>query len=288
MGNSMRNIAILGLLAVVVISGSAFTVKEAEKAIVLQLGEIVGSDYKPGLHFKIPLISTVRRYDARIRTADSAPSKFLTSEKKNVIVDFFVKWRINDLGKFYTSTGGGDARRANQLLNDIVRKGLRDEFSLRTNREVISGERAEIMEIMTRNANEEVSTLGIEIVDVRVKRIEYASDVSESVYERMRAERNRVAKDFRARGEEAKERIQADADRQSTILLAEAERDAAKIRGEGDARSAEIYAEAYGEDPEFYRFYRSLEAYRNSLGGESDVMVISPDSEFFRYFKNDK
>lgn len=288
MFNSMRNIAVIAVLGFIVLSGSAFTVKEAEKAIVLQLGEIVGSDYEPGLHFKLPFISTVRRFDARIRTADSSPAKFLTSEKKNVIVDFFVKWRINDLGQFYTATGGGDARRANQLLNDIVRKGLRDEFSLRTNREVISGERAEIMEIMTRNANDEVATLGIEIVDVRVKRIEYASDVSESVYLRMRAERNRVAKDFRARGEEAKERIQADADRQSTILLAEAERDAAKIRGEGEALSAEIYAKAYGEDPEFYRFYRSLEAYRNSIGGDSDVMVISPDSEFFRYFKNDK
>lgn len=288
MESRMRNLAILVVLAVVVISGSVFTVKETERAIVLQLGEIVGSDYKPGLHFKVPLISSVRKYDARIRTADSPPERFLTSEKKNVIVDFFVKWRIDDLSEFYTATGAGDARRAAALLNDVVKKGLKDQFSERTILEVVSGDRDLIMAEMTEKAGAEATKLGIHIVDVRVKRIELPSNVTSSVYSRMRAERQRVAKDFRARGEEAKERIQADADRQSTILLAEAERDAAKLRGEGDARSAEVYANAYGKDAEFYSFYRSLEAYRNSLGGDSDVMVISPDSEFFRYFKSDK
>ena len=288
MDNKMRNILVVVGLGLVLAWGSVFTVKETEKAIVLQLGEIVGADYQPGLHVKFPLISDVRRFDARIRTADSAPERFLTSEKKNVIVDYFIKWRISELGAFYTSTGGGDARRANQLLNDIVKKGLKDEFSLRTIVEVVSDDRAQLMENMNSIAGAQAQEIGVEIVDVRVKRIELPSNVSSSVYDRMRAERQRVAKDFRARGEEAKERIQADADRQSTILLAEAERDAAKIRGEGDAKSAEIYAKAYGKDAEFYRFYRSLEAYRKSLGGDNDVMVISPDSEFFRYFKSDK
>lgn len=285
MSNTLRNLMVVVFLAVVIAGGSMFTVKETEKAIVLQLGEIVAADYKPGLHFKMPLISSVRKFDSRIRTADSSPERFLTSEKKNVIVDFFVKWRVGELGDFYTATGGGDDRRANQLLNDIVKKGLKDEFSLRTIREAVSGDRAELMSSMEAITKLQAAELGIEIVDVRVKRIELPSNVSSSVYSRMRAERQRVAKDFRARGEEEKEKIQADADRQSTILLAEAERDAAKLRGEGDARSAEIYADAYGKDAEFYRFYRSLQAYRNSLGGSSDVMVISPDSEFFRYFK---
>lgn len=288
MDNKMRNILIVAGLAVVLAWGSMFTVKETEKAIVLQLGEIVGADYQPGLHFKTPIISEVRRFDSRIRTADSAPERFLTSEKKNVIVDYFIKWRISELGSFYTSTGGGDARRANQLLNDIVKKGLKDEFSLRTIVEAVSGDRADLMDNMVRITSIQAQELGVEIVDVRVKRIELPSNVSSSVYERMRAERQRVANDFRARGEEAKERIQADADRQSTILLAEAERDASKIRGEGEAKSAEIYAKAYGRDAEFYRFHRSLQAYRKSIGGDHDVMVISPDSEFFRYFKSDK
>lgn len=288
MDNKMRNILIVAGLAVILAWGSMFTVKETEKAIVLQLGEIVAADYKPGLHFKVPLISDVRRFDARIRTADSAPERFLTSEKKNVIVDYFIKWRISELGSFYTSTGGGDARRANQLLNDIVKKGLKDEFSLRTIVQVVSDDRTALMDDMSRITGAQAQELGVEIVDVRVKRIELPSNVSSSVYDRMRAERQRVAKDFRARGEEAKERIQADADRQSTILLAEAERDASKIRGDGEAKSAEIYAKAYGKDPEFYRFHRSLQAYRKSIGGDNDVMVISPDSEFFRYFKSDK
>lgn len=288
MDNKMRNILIVAGLALVLAWGSMFTVKETEKAIVLQLGEIVGADYKPGLHFKMPLISDVRRFDSRIRTADSSPERFLTSEKKNVIVDYFIKWRISELGSFYTSTGGGDPRRANQLLNDFVKKGLKDEFGLRTIVEAVSGDRAELMDNMVRITGAQAQELGVEIVDVRVKRIELPSNVSSSVYERMRAERQRVANDFRARGEEAKERIQADADRQSTILLAEAERDASKIRGEGEAKSAEIYAKAYGKDPEFYRFHRSLQAYRKSIGGDNDVMVISPDSEFFRYFKSDK
>lgn len=288
MPNSLRNLAILVVLAIVLASGSLFTVKETEKAIVLQLGEIVGSDYQPGLHFKMPVISSVRKFDSRIRTADSSPERFLTSEKKNVIVDFFVKWRVGELDSFYTATGGGDDRRADQLLNDIVKKGLKDEFSLRTIREAVSGDRDELMANMSSITKIQAAELGIEIVDVRVKRIELPSNVSSSVYSRMRAERQRVAKDFRARGEEEKEKIQADADRQSTILLAEAERDAAKLRGEGEAKSAEIYAKAYGSDAEFYRFYRSLEAYRNSLGGSNDIMVISPNSEFFRYFKSDK
>lgn len=281
----LRLFAVLAAVAAFLIGASVFTVAETEKAILLQLGKIVDADFQPGLHFKKPFINEVRKFDARIRMLDSDPEPFLTSEKKNVNVDFYVNWRIADLSTYYTATSGGDENAARMRLNEIIKDGLKAEFSQRTIKEVVSGERGEVMDILARTSSQRAVQFGIEIVDVRVKRIDLPLRVSDSVYQRMRAERNRVAKDFRARGAEAKERIQADADRQSTVLLAEAERDAEILRGEGDAKAAEIYAEAFGKDPEFFAFHRSLQAYRNSMTNNNDMLVITPDSEFFRYLK---
>jgi membrane protease subunit HflC len=227
----------------------------------------------------------VRKFDRRILTLDAEPEEYLTSEKKNVIVDSYVKWRIDDITRYFTSTGG-DTVNANSRLAQIIKNGLRDEFGKRTIQEVISGERAQIMDLLTVQANKQVKELGIEVVDVRIIRIEYAAAVSSSVYQRMEAERQRVAKDLRSRGAEAAERIRADADRQRTVILAEAYRDAERIRGEGDAVAADIYAKSFSRNPEFYSFYRSLTAYRNSLADRSDIIVLKPDSEFFKYFSS--
>ncbi len=286
--SASRN-TIIGILAVLVIlmAFALFTVDETETAIRFRLGEIVQADYEPGLHFKVPFINNVRKFDARVQTLDTEPERFLTAEKKNVIVDSFVKWRIKDVARFYTAVAG-DYTQANLRLDQIIKDGLRSEFSKRTIQEVVSGDRRQIMTILATTAAQEASRLGIEAVDVRIKRIDLPPDVSNSVYRRMRAERERVARDFRSRGAEAAERIQADADRQSSVTLAEAYRDAESIRGEGDARSADIYAQAFGKDREFYSFYRSLNAYRNSFGSREDVIVLQPDSEFFQYFKNMK
>ena len=274
------------LLAAVLLIGSfsVFTVDERERAVLFQLGEIVKTDYKPGLYFKIPFINNIRKYDARIQTLDSEPERYLTSEKKNVIVDSFVKWKIVDVARYYTATGG-DVVRANTRLSQFIKDGLRGEFGKRTIQEVISGERNEIMKLMTIDANKQAETFGIEIVDVRIKRIDLAKEISDSVYRRMEAERLRVAKDLRGRGEEAAERIRADADRQVTIISAEAFRDAEQTRGEGDAVAAKIYAEAYGKDTDFYGLYRSLNAYKTTFTNEGDMLVIEPNTEFFKYFK---
>jgi membrane protease subunit HflC len=233
----------------------------------------------------VPFINNVRTYDRRVQTLDTDPERFLTAEKKNVIVDSFVKWRIADVARFYTAVAG-DATRANLRLDQIIKDGLRSEFSKRTIKEVVSGDRAQIMEIISTSAALEAKELGIESLDVRIKRIDLPPDVSNSVFRRMRAERERVARDFRSRGAEAAERIQADADRQRTVILAEAYRDAERARGEGDAQAAEIYAKAYSNDPDFYSFYRSLNAYRTGLGNPNDILVLEPDSDFFKFFKS--
>ena len=284
----MRALRSLGLLiAGLLLIGlflATYIVDENEVALKFELGRIVEDGIGPGLHFKVPIVNAVRKFDNRIRTLDEAPARFLTAEKKNVIVDAFVKWRIADSSRFYT-TVGGDPQRANQRLSELTRSGLRTEFGKRTVQEVISGERAQIMEILTAQAAQAATDLGIQIVDVRIQRIDLPEDVSESVFRRMSAERQRVALDFRARGAEAAERIRADADRQRTVILAEAYRDAEQLRGEGDARAAEVYAQAFTQDEEFFAFYRSLGAYRNSFSSQDDLLLLSPDSSFFRYFE---
>ena len=280
-----RNV-LFGAVAAVVILGSlaVFTVDETQTAIRFRLGEIVEANYDPGLHFKVPFINNVRKYDARVQSLDTDPERFLTAEKKNVIVDSFVIWRIADVGRFYTAVAG-DPNRANLRLDQIIKDGLRSEFSKRTLQEVVSGDRRQIMEILSTIASREAKQLGIDVLDVRIKRINLPDEVSSSVFRRMRAERERVARDFRSRGAEAAERIRADADRQSTVILAEAYRDAERTRGEGDARAAEIYAKAYGRNPDFFGFYRSLNAYRGAFSSKDDILVLQPESPFFRYFR---
>ena len=281
----LKIISVVMLLLVVIVGSNAFfTVDEREKVIMFKLGEIVRTDFTPGLWLKIPFINNVKKFDGRIQTLDAEPERYLTSEKKNVIVDSFVKWRISDVARYYTATGG-DADRANLRLSQIIKDGMRGEFGKRTIKEVISGERVEIMDILTKEADKEAKAFGIDIVDVRIKRIDLAPDISESVYRRMEAERQRVAKDFRARGAEAAEKIRAEADKRRTILLAEAFRDAETTRGEGDATAVKIYADAYGKDIKFYSLYRSLNAYKDTFSSKDDILVLEPNTEFFKYFK---
>lgn len=286
----MNNSKIIGLVILVVVLvlgyASLFTVDERELAIKFRLGEIVKADYEPGLHLQTPFINNVRKFDRRILTLDARPANYLTKEKKNVNVDFFVKWRISDVSTYYTSMSGGNERVATERIYTTINDGLRGEFSNRNIQEVISGERATIMSDMTTQANEQLGRFGIKVVDVRVKRIDFTETISDSVYRRMEAERTRVAKDLRSRGAEAAEIIRANADRQRTVLLAEAYKQAQETRGEGDAKAAEIYARAYNQNKEFYSFYRSLDAYKASFGTEGDVLVIEPDSDFFDYFKD--
>ena len=285
--NTMKiSILVLVLLAGFLLLSAVFTVDERELAIKFRLGEIVRTDYAPGIHFKVPFINNIKTFDKRILTLDARPALYLTKEKKNVNVDFFVKWRIKDVATYYKSMSGGNERTAMERIYTIINDGLRDEFSKRTIQELLSGERREIMSTTTRVSNDQVQRFGIEVVDVRIKRIDYSEDISESVYNRMVAERTRVAKDYRSRGAEAAEKIRAGADRQVTILKAEAYRKSQQTRGEGDAKASEIYAKAYNKNPEFYSFYRSLDAYRNAFSNQDDVLVIEPDSEFFDYFKN--
>ena len=276
-------------LAVILIGGAiysaAFVVHQWESALKLQLGRIVDADYEPGLHWRIPFIQEVKKFDRRIQTLDARPDRFLTIEKKDVIVDSFAKWRIANVAQYFRSTGGNPAK-TGRLLSERINTSLRDEFGKRTVKEVVSGERAEIMQLLTKASDEQANELGVEIIDVRVKQIDLPPEVSESVYARMRAERERVARDLRAQGAEAAERIQADADRQQTVILADGFREAETLRGEGDGRAADIYARAYNQNREFYSFYRSLNAYRDVFNTEGNMMVIGPDSEFFRYFKN--
>ncbi|MDH5484793.1 MAG: protease modulator HflC [Gammaproteobacteria bacterium] len=274
-------------VAAVLFWSFTFHVDERELALKLKFGEIVESDYAPGLHFKIPFIHSIRKFDKRILTIDAKSESFFTGEKKDLIVDSYVKWRIKDVVEYY-KTSGGDEMRAGSLIYQTIKKGLRDEFGKRTIQEVVAGDRVEIMGIATQQAIEKAKTLGIEVVDVRIKRIDFPPSISSFVYSRMRAERERVARDIRSKGAESAERIRADADRQSNVTLAEAYRDSEIVRGEGDAIASATYAKAYGQNPEFYRFYRSMDAYKKTFAGKEDVMLIDPESEFFRYFKKSK
>ena len=274
---------ILAVIAVTVGSSAVYYVDEREKAIVFQFGEIVRSNDSPGLHFKAPLINNVKFFDARVQTMDSDPELYLTREKKNLVVDSFVKWRITNAANYYTRLGGLASNARNRLAQR-VNDALRSEFGNRSVQQVISGDRVEIMDVVRELTNEETASLGIEVLDVRLKRVDLDPDISERVYQRMEAERSRVAKDLRARGAEAAERIRADADRERAIILAEAEQKAQEVKGQGDAEATAIYADAFDRDREFYRMYRSLNAYRNTFATPDNLLVIEPDSEFFRYF----
>ena len=273
------------LVAGLVIYLATFVVSQWETALKLRLGEIVATDYEPGLHFMVPVLNTVIKFDRRIQTLDARPERFLTIEKKDVIVDSFAKWRITDVAQYFRSTGGNPAK-AGRLLSERINTSLRDEFGKRTIKEVVSGERTEIMDVLTKKVDLQANELGVEIVDIRVKRIDLPPEVSESVYERMRAERERVAKDLRAQGGEISEKIRANADRQRTVTLANAYKESEELRGAGDARAAEIYANAFQQNADFYSFYRSLTAYRTVFDKGGDMMVLEPDSEFFRYFNS--
>ena len=277
--------AILAAL-VAVLATSIFTVDQRQFAIVFQLGEVREEIDEPGLYFKWPLIQNVRYFDKRILTLDSAePERYITSEKKNVLVDSFVKWRIVDPKLYYVSVAGDEAR-AKTRLSQTVNAGLREEFGKRTVHDVVSGERDKIMEQMRQKADLDARKIGVQIVDVRVKRVDLPVEVSESVYRRMEAERKRVANELRSEGSAEAEKIRADADRQREVIVAEAYREAQKIKGDGDAKAAATYAQAFNQNPEFYAFYRSLEAYRNSFKGKSDVIVVEPNSDFFKYMKS--
>ena len=282
-----QSLIIGGLIALLFLAGSSmFIVDQREKAIVFQLGEIVSVKTDPGLYFKIPMVQSVRFFDSRILTMDAEePDRYITSEKKNVLVDLFVKWRIIDVKQYYISVRG-DEEMAKVRLSQTVNASLRDEFGNRTVHEVISGERDQIMEIMRQKADRDARKIGIEVVDVRLKRVDLPAEVSLSIYRRMEAERTRVANELRSTGAANSEKIRADADRQREGIMAEAYRDAQKIKGQGDAKAAEIYAEAFQKNPEFYSFYRSLEAYKQSFRNKGDIMILEPTSEFFKYMKS--
>jgi membrane protease subunit HflC len=276
------------VVAIVMLASSTlFTVDQRQNAIIFQLGEVKDVVTKPGLHFKWPLLQNVRHFDMRILTFDDAePLRFITSEKKPVLVDSFVKWRILDVKQFYVSVQGDEFRAATRLKQTIS-GGLQNEFNKRTVHEVVSGEREKIMEEVRLKADQELRRdLGVEIVDVRLKRVDLPQEVSESVYRRMEAERKRIANELRSTGSAEAERIRADAERQREVILAEAYRDAQKIKGEGDAKGAALYAQAFSQNPEFFAFYRSMEAYKQSFKGKSDLMVLEPNSDFFRYLKD--
>lgn len=278
-------IPIAVILLALIVFASTFTVQQWETAIKLRLGEIVRSGYEPGLHFKVPVLNNIMTFDARIQTLDARPQRFLTIEKKDVIVDSYTKWRINNAAQFFRSTGG-DSARAERLLSERINTALRDEFGKRTIQEVVTEDRIELMKALTKVSDTQAGELGVEVMDVRVKKIDLPTEVSESVYNRMRAERERVARDLRAKGAEAAERIRADADRQRTVIIADAYKEAEETRGEGDGRAAEIYANAYQQNPNFYAFYRSLDAYRRTFANKGSTLVLSPDSEFFRFFNS--
>ena len=286
MGPRLNLFLILAVVAVIVIRMSVFAVDTREYALKFQVGRIVRADYQPGLHFKIPFFENVARYPKTILNYDEdTEERFLTGEKKNVIVDYFVTWRIVDPAQYYRSVQGLEDA-AQQRLAAIVKEGIKAAISQRTLQEVVSAQRTELMEEMLVQVRERSPELGIEVVDARVKRINLSDEVSDSVYQRMRQERSAVAMQWRAEGEEEYERVRADADRQRTVILAEAYRDAERIRGAGDARAAEIYAQAYSKDRDFYAFYRSMQAYREAIGKDQDVLVLKPDSEFFKFLQS--
>ena len=284
----MKSQTLLGIIVVLflLVSSSLYIVDQRQRAIVFQLGEVVSVKTSPGLYFKIPMVQNVRFFDSRILTMDAEePDRFITSEKKNVLVDLFVKWRIIDVKQYYISVRG-DETLARVRLAQTVNSSLRDEFGNRTVHEVVSGQRDKIMEIMRQKADSDARKIGVEVVDVRLKRVDLPKEVSESVYRRMEAERKRVANELRSTGFAESEKIRSNADRQREVILAKAYRDAQKTKGEGDAKATKIYAEAFQKNPEFYSFYRSLEAYKQSFQNKSDMMVLEPNSEFFKYLKN--
>ncbi|RUO50284.1 protease modulator HflC [Pseudidiomarina aquimaris] len=290
----MKNlIAVLVIIAVILGFSSLFVVNEGERAIVIQFGKVqrdadtgMPTVYEPGLHFKLPLIEQVKRLDARFKTLDGDPDRFVTSEKKDLIVDTYVKWRISDFATYYLSTNGGNQAQAEALLTRRVNSGLRAEFGSRTIKEIVSGERDNLMrEALIRGADS-AQELGIEVIDVRVMQINLPTEVSQSIFQRMRAEREAVAREHRSEGREQAEFIRADVDARVTVMLADAERQSRQIRGEGNAEAAGIYAEAYQQDPEFFQFLRSLQAYETSFAKGNDVIVLEPDSDFFKYLKS--
>ncbi len=284
----MKSQTLLGIIVVLflLVSSSIYIVDQRQRAIVFQLGEVVSVNKSPGLYFKIPMVQNVRFFDSRILTMDAEePDRFITSEKKNVLVDLFVKWRIIDVKQYYISVRG-DETLARVRLAQTVNSSLRDEFGNRTVHEVVSGQRDKIMEIMRQKADSDARKIGVEVVDVRLKRVDLPQEVSESVYRRMEAERKRVANELRSTGFAESEKIRSNADRQREVILAKAYRDAQKTKGEGDAQATKIYAEAFQKNPEFYSFYRSLEAYKQSFQNKGDMMVLEPNSEFFKYLKN--
>jgi len=279
-------ILLLALLAVVVASNSLYVIKETERGVLLQFGEVVNPDLAPGLHVKIPFVNSVRKFDGRVLTVDSTPERFFTQEKKALIVDSYCKFRVSDTEKYYTATNGEESR-AMALLAQRINDGLRNQVAVRSIQEVVSGERDELMQILTVQLDDVArEQLGVEIVDVRVKQIDLPPDVSESVYRRMNAEREKEAREHRSQGQELAEGIRAAADREVTVLKANAYRDSELIRGEGDAIATATYAKAFNQDPEFYAFTRSLRAYRDAFTGRGDVLLLQPDSEFFRYLKD--
>jgi len=286
MSGRNATLVMIVLLALFVASNSLFVIKETERAVMLRFGEVVNPNLQPGLHLKIPFVNTVRKFDARVLTVDSQPQRYFTLEQKALIVDSYAKFRVDDTAKFYTATNGEEARAAG-LLSQRINDGLRNQVAARTIQEVVSGER----DLLMRNIRDELdvlarSELGVEVIDVRVKTIDLPPDVSESVYRRMNAEREKEARERRAQGKELAEGIRAAADREVTVIEANAYRDAERIRGEGDAEATRIYADAFGEDPEFYSFTRSLRAYQESFQSNGDLMLLQPDSPFFRYLKN--
>jgi membrane protease subunit HflC len=284
----MRPVVIILALIAILLGMSVFVVRESQVAILSQFGRVVKSDIQPGLHFKLPFVQTALVFDRRILTLDSQPERYLTSEKKDVNVDFFVKWRIKDVLRFYQSTNG-DERQALARLNPIVTEAIRNEFNQRSLQDVVSGERANLAQRFVEVSNRGTESLGIEVVDVRIKRLDLPEDslVIGSVFDRMRAERLRVANELRAEGQEASETIRSNADRQRAVTIAEAERDAQLLRGEGDAKAAELYAQAYGRDAEFYSFHRSLEAYRAAFADGQSVLVLEKEADFLRYFEDE-
>lgn len=287
MKNPFNLLAIL-VVAVVVLSLSIYTVDQRQAAMVFQLGEIVRINKAPGLYFKLPLVQNVRFFETRILTLDAAePERFITSEKKNVLVDYYIKWRVYDVEKYYLSFSGDEVRAENRLAQTI-NDGMRAEFGKRTLHDVVSGERDDIMSLLRAKADQDAHRFGVGVMDVRIKGINLPAEVSDSVFRRMDAERKRVANELRSTGSAEAEKIRADADRQREVIIAEAYRDAQQTKGEGDAKASAIYGAAYGKNPEFYAFYRSMDSYRQSFSSKSDVMVLQPNSEFFRYMKSSR
>ena len=277
---------LLVILLVIVASNAIFVIRETERGVLLKFGEVVNPNLMPGLHVKVPFVNNVRIFDGRILTVDSNPERFFTQEKKALIVDSYAKFRVKDTKKFYTATNGEEARAAG-LLAQRINDGLRNEVAARTVQEVVSGERDELMDAITQRLSKVANIeLGVEVIDVRVKKIDLPPDVSESVYRRMNAEREKEARELRSEGQELAEGIRAAADREVTVLEANAFREAEIIRGDGDANATKVYAEAYNQDPEFYSFVRSLRAYQETFSGGGDIMLVEPDSQFFQYLRD--